>query len=84
MNSPAVNPRGVNIPLHTGSRARLLRAAIDWRSRAIRQRETLAGYRVELPHRSPLIQSLETLIARADQRVVELFSAAAGTPEGMR
>jgi hypothetical protein len=71
----------MNIPLHTGARARLLRAAIDWRSRAIRLRETLAGYRDALSHRSPVIRSTETLILKADRTTARLFAMAS---EGVR
>jgi len=64
------------IPLHTGSRARLLRAAIDWRNRAMRLRQTLADYRTNLSHRSAIIRSTEALVLKADRTTARLFAAA--------
>jgi len=72
------------IPLHTGPRARFIRSAIDWRNRARAMRETLAEYRMHLPPRSPVTLHQQVLVAEADRRVHDLFSAAAGVPEGLR
>jgi hypothetical protein len=66
----------MTIPLHTGPRARLIRAAIDWRSRAIRLRESLAGYRANLSHRSAVVRSTEALVLKADRTTARLFAAA--------
>jgi hypothetical protein len=54
----------------------LLRAAIDWRNRAMRLRECLAGYRANLSHRSAVIRSTEYLILKADRHTARLFAAA--------
>jgi len=66
----------MNISLHTGPRARLIRAAIDWRNRSIRLRESLADYRANLSHRSAVIRSTEALILKADRTTARLFAAA--------
>jgi hypothetical protein len=66
----------MNIPIHTGPRARLLRAALSWRSTAIRLRETLAEYRANLSHRSAVIRSQESMVLKADRTTARLFAAA--------
>jgi hypothetical protein len=54
----------------------LIRAAIDWRNRSIRLRETLAGYRANLSHRSAVVRSTEALIFKADRTTARLFAMA--------
>jgi hypothetical protein len=68
----------MNIPIHTGPRARLLRAAIDWRNRAIKARETLTEYRMQLSPRSTVTLRQQSIVLRSDRMVVDLFAAAGG------